>query len=121
MTVRGRTVRSNPKKLNALQLKTLTILQALAAEQAFADAPDADGAALIHSMPQAHGDHFHVGQAAVLARDATGLGNPNVMNALMRKGLLLASPAGQPVLTREGLGYDTGIAAQILHRADHGS
>jgi hypothetical protein len=37
----------------------------------------------------------------------------------MRKGLLLTSPAGQPVLTAEGVAYDTGIAAQILHRADH--
>lgn len=121
MSAPGRAMRSNPKKLNPLQLKTLTILQALAAERDFADPPDGDGAALIHTMPHAHGDHFHVGEAAVLARDATGLGNPNVMNALMRKGLLLASPAGQPVLTREGLAYDTGIAGQILHRADHGS
>jgi hypothetical protein len=112
-------MRSNPRKLNALQLKTLAILQALATERAFAEPPDQDGAALIHTMPLAHGNHFHVGPAAVLARDATGLGNRNVMNALMRKGLLLASPAGQPVLTAEGVAYDTGIAAQILHRADH--
>ena len=113
-------MRSNPSKLNALQLKTLAILQALAAERAFAEPPDGDGATLIHSTPPAHGNHFHIGAAAVLARDATGLGNRSVMNALMRKGLLLASPAGQPVLTPEGLAYDTGIAGQILHRADHG-
>jgi hypothetical protein len=112
-------MRSNPKKLNALQLKTLVILQALAAEQAYAEPPDGGGAVLIHTMPPAHGNHFHLGPAAVLARDATGLGNRNVMNALMRKGLLLASPAGQPVLTAEGVAYDTGIASQILHRADH--
>ena len=112
-------MRSNPKKLNALQLKTLVILQALAAERAYAEPPDGGGAVLIHTMPPAHGNHFHLGPAAVLARDATGLGNRNVMNALMRKGLLLASPAGQPVLTAEGVAYDTGIASQILHRADH--
>jgi hypothetical protein len=117
--MRAGAMRSNPKKLNALQLKTLAILQALAAERAFADSPDGDGAVLIHTMPPAHGNHFHVGPAAVLARDATGLGNRNVMSALMRKGLLLASPAGQPVLTAEGVAYDTGIASQILHSTDH--
>ena len=49
-------------------------------------------------------------------RDATGLGNPNVMSALVRKGLLLAGAAGVPILTAEGRGYETGIADQILHR-----
>ena len=112
-------MRANPRKLNALQLKTVAILQALAAERDFADPPDGDGAVLIHTMPLAHGNHFHIGSAAVLARDATGLGNRNVMNALMRRGLLLASPVGQPVLTAEGVAYDTGIAAQILHPTDH--
>jgi hypothetical protein len=120
MSLRGSAaMRSNPKKLNALQLKTLAILQAMAAERDFADPPDRDGTVLIHSMPHAHGDHFHVGPAAVLARDTTGLDNPNVMNALARKGLLLGGPAGLPVLTPEGLAYDTGIAAQILHQTDH--
>lgn len=112
-------MRSNPRKLNALQLKTLAILQAMAAERDFADPPDQDGTVLIHSMPHAHGNHFHVGPVAVLARDATGLGNPNVINALVRKGLLLGSPAGLPILTREGVAYDTGITAQILHQTDH--
>jgi hypothetical protein len=55
----------------------------------------------------------------VLARDATGLANPNVMNALVRKGLLLGGPAGMPILTSSGLGYETGIAASILHGAEH--
>ena len=112
--------RPNPKKLNALQLKTLAILQALARERAFADPPDEDGTVLIHSPPHAHGDHFHIGPAVVRARDATGLANPNVMNALARKGLLLGGPAGQPILTAEGLAYDTGLADAILHGgADH--
>jgi hypothetical protein len=52
-------------------------------------------------------------------RDATGLSNPNVLNALARKGFLLAERTGLPVLTAEGLAYDTGIAAEILHSADH--
>ena len=69
-------MRANPKKLNALQLKTLALLQAMAGESAFADSPAEDGTVAIHSMPHAHGDHFHVGRAVVSGRDATGLGNP---------------------------------------------
>jgi hypothetical protein len=110
-------MRPNPKKLNPLQLKTLAILQAMAGDERLANAPDADGTVLIHSLPYAHGDHFHVGPAVVSARDVTGLGNPNVMNALARKGLLLAGPAGAPILTAEGRVYDTGIADQLLHRS----
>jgi hypothetical protein len=36
-----------------------------------------------------------------------------------RKGLLLAGRSGLPVLTAEGLAYNTGIAAEILHGDDH--
>lgn len=111
--------RANPLKLNPLQLKTLAILQALAREPAFADPPDAEGTVRIRALPYAHGDHFHIGSAVVLARDATGLANPNVYNVLARKGLILAGPAGQPVLTPAGLAYDTGIADEILHKSSH--
>jgi hypothetical protein len=113
-------MRPNPKKLNRLQLKTLAILQAMAQDQWLANPPDADGTVLIHSLPHAHGDHLHVGSTVVRARDATGLGNPNVMTALVRKGLVLGGIPGPPILTAEGLGYETGIAAEILHgAADH--
>ena len=112
-------IRANPSRLNGLQLKTLAILQALARERAFANPPDPDGSVLIHTLPYAHGDHFHIGRRVVSTRDATGLVNPNVMSALVRKGLLLAGPAGMPILTAAGLGYETGITAQVLHGADH--
>jgi hypothetical protein len=111
--------RANPLKLNPLQLKTLAILQALAAEPTFADPPDAEGTVRIRALPHAHGDHFHIGRFLVLARDATGLANPNVYNVLARKGLILAGPAGEPVLTARGLAYETGIAERILHRSEH--
>lgn len=110
---------TNPLKLNPLQLKTLAILQALAKEPAFADPPDAEGTVRIRALPHAHGDHFHIGAAVVLAKDATGLSNHNVYNVLARKGLILAGPAGEPVLTPAGLAYETGIARQILHRSGH--
>jgi hypothetical protein len=87
----------------------------MARDERLANSPDADGTVLIHSLPHAHGDHFHVGLRVVSARDATGLANPNVISALIRKGLMLTGAAGVPVLTPEGRGYDTGIADQILH------
>ena len=64
-------LRSNPKRLNPLQLRTLALLQALAREQAFADLPDSDGAVAIHALPHAHGYHVHIGPAVVSARDAS--------------------------------------------------
>ena len=110
--------RANPKKLNALQLKTLVILQAIAREERLASPAGEDGARTLHALPHAHGDHFHVGRAVVSGRDATGLSNPNVMNALVRKGLLRQSAAGL-VVTAEGIAYETGIAGQVLQTADH--
>jgi hypothetical protein len=66
-----------------------------------------------------HGDHLHLGAAIVSARDASGLGNPNVLNALARKGLMRAGPAGLRHLTLEGRNYQTGIDTTLLHGADH--
>lgn len=111
--------RPNPKKLNPLQLKTLVILQAMAREDRFADPAGEDGARALRGLPHAHGDHFHVGRAVVSGRDATGLSNPSVMNALTRKGLVRPGPGGLPVVTAEGIAYETGIASQVLHTTDH--
>jgi hypothetical protein len=111
-------MRPNPKRLNPLQLRTLALLQALAREPAFANPAESDGTVSIHTLPHAHGDHFHVGRAVVSVRAATGFGNSNVLNALARKGLLHAGRTGLPVLTAEGLAYNTVIAANILHGDD---
>jgi hypothetical protein len=78
-----------------------------------------DGEAALSRFPQAHGDHFHLGDAVVAAKDATGLYNEAVWNALTRKGLARADYPRQIVLTVEGLGYETGIADEILHRSNH--
>jgi hypothetical protein len=108
----------NPAKLNPLQLRTLTLLQAIAR------IPDAssltpEGDIVITAFPHAHGDHFHLGDATVSARDATGLENQNVWNALARKGLIKAEWPHQIALTPVGVAYDTGIADQILHTGGH--
>jgi len=110
--------RPNPARLNALQLKTLAILQEHAKGEGAAE-PLPDGSIALNRLPRPHGDHFHVGAAVVLAKDATGLANPAVYNALQRKGLLAHAPDGRPALTAAARDYDTGIAATILHRPDH--
>jgi len=108
----------NPAKLNPLQLKTLTLLQAIARIPGAAQA-EADGAIRILQFPHAHGDHFHLGDATVRSSDATGLENQNVWSALARKGLIKCEWPHQIALTPAGVAYDTGIADQILHSGGH--
>lgn len=107
----------NPLGLNALQLKTLTLLQQLA-RLADYSRPGDDGSVELTRLPVPHGDHFHLGEAVAASRDATGLRNPAVWAALERKGLVRSTPP-TAVLTALGLDYDTGLREQILHLADH--
>jgi len=109
----------NPLNLNPLQLKTLTLLQEmarLAGQPAAQD--DEPGAVAITELPHAHGDHFHLGEAVVAARDATGLGNRAVWAALERKGLIRPTPKAV-IIPALGQEYDTGLRDAILHRAGH--
>jgi hypothetical protein len=108
----------NPFKLNPLQLRTLTLLQAIA-QIPGASNPTPEGDTAITQFPHAHGDHFHLGEASVAASDATGLENENVWNALARKRLIKAEWPNRIALTPEGVAYDTGIADQILHKGGH--
>lgn len=106
-----------PSRLNALQAKTLTLLQEIARHPMFAE-PGPEGAVVIRMLPDAHGDHFHIGSRVVLGRDATGLHNPSVHIALERKGLI--DLVGRDiVLTPAGQAYDTGLRSKILHGSDH--
>ena len=107
----------NPLGLNALQLKTLTLLQAIARLPELSRPGDEAGGVVITGLPHAHGDHFHLGNAVVAARDATGLNNPAVWAALARKGLVRPPQAGGALVTAAGLDYDTGLADAILHKA----
>ena len=110
--------KANPAKLNPLQLKTLTLLQAIARIPGAA-AMGANGEVTISQFPHAHGDHFHLGDAVVDGRNATGLYNEAVWNALSRKGLARAEWPHRIALTQAGLGYETGIADEILRRGAH--
>ena len=111
--------RPNPLKLNPLQAKTLTLLQELANLPDFAGTSDSDGNVPLRFLPEPHGDHFHVGNAVVRSRDATGLANAAVFGALARKGLIVAGPRGLTAVTPLGRAYNTGLSDQILHRSDH--
>ncbi len=111
--------KKNPLKLNKLQLKTLTILQELA-ESDLAGPGEAAGEIKISQIPQPHQDHFHIGNAVVFMRDATGLTNRGAWAALDRKGLIRTGVFPFTVtLTADGLAYDTGLADEILHQTEH--
>jgi hypothetical protein len=109
----------NPLNLNPLQLKTLTLLQELARLSDHATKAGESSEVMVSNLPAPHGDHFHVGDYAVLARDATGLGNPAVFVALERKGLIRSMFPMGAVLTVDGLAYETGMRDAILHGGHH--
>src|ERR1041385_8755991 len=109
----------NPLNLNPLQLKTLTLLQELARIGGKPPPEDEPGGLTITELPHPHGDHFHLGDAMVAARDATGLRNPSVWAALERKGLIRPKLPEAVILTAAGQHYDTGLTDAILHRASH--
>ena len=113
------TNKKNPLNLNSLQLRTLTVLQALArVPQAAQEGPE-QGEVTIVGFPQRHADHFHLGDAIVMGKDATGLFNETVWSALTRKGVARAEWPNTMILTSTGLAYDTGLADEIRHRSGH--
>jgi hypothetical protein len=111
--------KKNPLNLNPLQLRTLALLQALARIPGHARPAGEDGALLVGNVPAVQGDHFHLGDAVVMTRDATGLYNPAVWVVLERKGLIKSFFPEAATLTPTGLAYETRLEAAILHRADH--
>ena len=111
--------KQNPLRLNALQLRTLTILQQLARSPETSTSNAETGEILITNLPQPHGNHFHCGDAVVLSRDATGLRNESVWTALARKGLAKSYFPHGIALTSDGIAYDTRLGARILQRPDH--
>jgi len=109
----------NPLNLNPLQLKTLTLLQELARVVGKPAAEEEPGGVAISQLPSTHGDHFHLGEAVVAARDATGLRNSAVWAALERKGLIRPKLPEAVILTPLGQEYETGMREALLHRAAH--
>jgi len=95
----------NPLGLNALQLKTLTLLQELARLPEYSGPAEESGITV--RPPDPHGNHFHLGEAVVATRDATGLRNPAVWVALERRGLISSMYPHGAVVTPLGLNYET--------------
>jgi hypothetical protein len=110
--------KKNPLNLNALQLKTLTLLQELAQIPDYSR-PGEEAGSVIVRPPEPHGDHFHLGEAIVATRDSSGLRNPAVWAALQRKGLIRSMFPFTAILTPQGLGYETGLRDRLLHRSPH--
>ena len=108
----------NPLGLNPLQRRTLVLLQALSRDPDCGKKDEATGEVLISRFPYAHGSHFHVGEAVVMARDATGLINEAVWKALERKGLAKSEFPNGIRLTPAGLTYDSGVTDEVLHQPD---
>jgi hypothetical protein len=111
--------KQNPLKLNPLQLRTLTLLQAMVRVPGATSAGPRTGEVTIERFPQAHGDHFHLGDAVVASKDATGIYHEKVWHALERKGLARADWPHRITLTAEALQYDTGLAGEMLKRSQH--
>ena len=110
--------KTNPLNLNALQLRTLTLLQELARLPDYSRPGEEPGSVVIAGLPMQHGDHFHIGEAVVAWNNATGLRNPAVWIALERKGLVRYF-SNCAVLTALGIAYDTGLRNTILQVGDH--
>ena len=109
----------NPLKLNPLQSRTLAVLQALARDPNSAGQGPGAGEVTVERFPQQHGAHFHVGNFAVSAKDASGLYNENVWHALERKGLARADWPHRITLTPPGLAYSTGLEDSLFHESPH--
>ena len=111
--------KTNPLRLNPLQLRTLTILQQLARFPETSTKNAETGEVMITNLPSPHGNHFHCGNAVVASKDATGLRNEGVWKALERKGLARSFFPLGIALTPAGVEYDTTLSARILHMSDH--
>ncbi|MED6309641.1 MAG: hypothetical protein VX624_07035 [Pseudomonadota bacterium] len=88
--------------------------------RAFAGPGENDGEIRLSQIPRPHGDHFHIANGNVMAKDGTGFCNRGVWAALDRKGLMRTGVFPfTTTLTPEGLGYNTGVKEQIIDSSDH--
>ncbi len=111
--------KKNPLKLNKLQLRTLTLAQLLAQDSKLARRDEATGVITLLQIPDVHGDHLHIGRFTVSTREASGLRNPAVWSALVRKGLARIEGPIAIALTAEGVSYDTGFGDRFAVPTDH--
>ena len=113
------TPKTNPLKLNKLQLRTLVLAQMIAANPNLSKQGEESGEVILLHLPKPHGDHVHIGEFVVPAREASGFSNASVWVVLERKGLLRRNDPITATLTPDGLTYETGIADRFLEPSDH--
>lgn len=106
-------------KINALQSKTLVLLQVLAKDPDSSEAISNSEDVRITQLPHGHGNHMHVGQFVIASKDASGLSNPSVWTALARKGLVRETYPQEIVITAEGLAFSTGLEDKFMSVSDH--
>ncbi len=106
-------------KLNALQSKTLVLLQILARDTESSVPVEGTKDVRITRLPHAHGNHMHVGVFVVSSKDASGLTNKSVWTALARKGLVRDSWEQEILITPEGLAFSTGLESKFVEMSDH--
>ncbi len=111
--------KKNPLKLNKLQLRTLALSQVLANDPNLSQANEETGEVTLLQLPHAHGNHVHVGEFTVSAKDTSGFSNPAVWAVLERKGLARAEGLACVVLTPAGRDYETGLGGSFMSHSDH--
>jgi len=111
--------KKNPLKLNKLQLRTLALAQMIAANPNLSKRDQKSGEVLLLHLPQLHGDHVHIGEFVVSAREASGFSNASVWAVLERKGLFRRNDPITATLTPDGLAYETGLENRFLKPSDH--
>ncbi len=111
--------KKNPLKLNKLQLRTLLLFQELARHPETSTADAQTGEVRLSTLPHVHGDHVHIGGFVVSSTDASGFSNQAVWRALERKGLARSSFPAAITLTKEGIGYETGLSDRLAHPSGH--
>jgi len=96
-------------KLNALQNRTLALFQELArSEETSVRVEGSDDISIMYiALP--HGNHVHIGNFVVSAREASGFNNEMVWKALERKGLAKSEYPHRLILNSHGLRYKTGF------------
>ncbi len=111
--------KTNPLKLNKLQLRTLAVLQELARHEETSTRIEESGEVLITMLPRPHGNHIHVGRRIVMTKNASGLWNEAVWRALERKGLASQDYPVAIRLKAAAIDYDTAGAWSIFVGSDH--
>jgi len=97
-------------KLNALQVRTIALMQQLALyDETSVD--HVSGGREITAIPEPSGGHVQYGELTVTSTFASGLANENVWKALQRKGLIEAKYPDELTVLPAGLTYETGLTA----------